>query len=105
MRRCERNNSADPKVSEEGGGGGARDAGAGSLSSQPVMKTMVRQAVPCSPWRSMVEQISTCSPWKGPHAGAGECLKESVTPWGARAGAGSWQDLWREEPTLEQVDA
>ena len=39
--------------------------------------------LPCSPWRSMVEQISTCSPWKGPHAGAGGCLKEDVTPWGA----------------------
>jgi len=40
-----------------------------------------------------VEQISTCSPWKGPHAGAGGCLKEAVTLWGARAGAGSCQDL------------
>jgi len=50
---------------------------------------MVRQAVPCSPWRSMEEQISTCSPWKGPYAGAGGCLKEAVTLWGAHAGAGS----------------
>ncbi|CAN0004364.1 unnamed protein product, partial [Bubo scandiacus] len=25
---------------------------------------------------------------------AGGCLKEAVTPWEARAGAGSWQDLW-----------
>jgi len=41
-----------------------------------------------------VEQISTCSPWKGPHTGAGGCLKEAVTPWGAHAGAGSCQDLW-----------
>jgi len=49
---------------------------------------------PCSPWRSMVEQISTCSLWKGPHARAGGCLKEAVTPWGARARAGSCQDLW-----------
>jgi len=40
-----------------------------------------------------VEQISICSPWKGPHTGAGGCLKEAVTPWGARAGAGSCQDL------------
>ncbi|GAB0209448.1 ubiquitin-conjugating enzyme E2 R2-like [Grus japonensis] len=30
-------------------------------------------------------------------------LKEAVTPWEAHAGAGSWQDLWREEPMLEQV--
>jgi len=41
----------------------------------------------------MVEQISTCSLWKGPHPGAGGCLKEAVTLWGACAGAGSWQDL------------
>jgi len=40
-----------------------------------------------------VEQISTCSPWKGPHSGAGGCLKEAVTLWGACAGAGSCQDL------------
>jgi len=29
-----------------------------------------------------------------PHAGAGGCPKEVVTLWGARAGAGFWQDLW-----------
>jgi len=29
-----------------------------------------------------------------PHARSGECPKEVVTLWGARAGAGSWQDLW-----------
>jgi len=40
-----------------------------------------------------VEQISTCSPWKGPHAGAGGCLKEAVAQWGDRAGTGSCQDL------------
>jgi len=37
--------------------------------------------------------MSTCSPWKGPHARAGGCLKEAVTPWEAHAGAGSCQDL------------
>ena len=46
MRRCERNNSADTKVGEERGGGGARDAGAEGLPLQPVLKTMVRQLVP-----------------------------------------------------------
>ena len=40
-----------------------------------------------------MEQISTCSPWKGPHIGAGGCLKEAVTPWGACAGVVSCQDL------------
>ena len=41
-----------------------------------------------------MEQISTSSLWKRPHTGAGGCLKEAVTPWVARAGAGSCQDLW-----------
>ena len=45
VRRCERNNSADPKVSEEGGRGGAPGAGA-EIPLQPLEKTMVRQAVP-----------------------------------------------------------
>ena len=48
LRRCERNNSADTKVSEEGGGGGAPGAGA-EIPLQPVGKTMVRQAVPLQP--------------------------------------------------------
>ena len=47
-RICERNNSADTKVSEEGGGGGAPGAGA-EIPLQPVGKTMVRQAVPLHP--------------------------------------------------------
>jgi len=37
-----------------------------------------------------VEQISTRSLWKGPHAGAGGCLKEADP---------------RGEPTLEQASA
>jgi len=45
---CERNNSADTKVSEEGGGGGAPGAGAEVLL-QPLEKIMVRQAVPLQP--------------------------------------------------------
>ncbi|KAK4817094.1 hypothetical protein QYF61_027925 [Mycteria americana] len=81
VRICERNNSADTQISEEGGGGGAPGAGAEiplqpvvktmhmevhggeDIHLQPVVKTMVRQAVPSSTWRSMVEKISTCSLW------------------------------------------
>jgi len=49
VRRCERNNSADTKVSEEGGGGGAPGTGAETFPLQLVMKTMGRQAVPLQP--------------------------------------------------------
>jgi len=49
LRLCERNNSADTKVSEEGKGGGAQDAGAECCPLQLMMKTMVRQAVPLQP--------------------------------------------------------
>ena len=45
--RCERNNSADTKASEEGGGG-APGTGA-EIPLQPMVKTMVRQAVPLQP--------------------------------------------------------
>ena len=48
MRICERNNSADTKDSEEGGGGGGPGARA-EISLQPMVKTMVRQAVPLQP--------------------------------------------------------
>ena len=45
MRTCKRNNPADTKVSEEGGGGDAPGAGA-KIPLQPMVKTLVRQAVP-----------------------------------------------------------
>ena len=48
MRTCERNDPADPKVSEEGGGGDAPGAKA-EIPLQPVGKTMVRQAVSLQP--------------------------------------------------------
>ena len=48
MRTCERKNSADTKVREEGRGGGGPGTGA-EIHLQPVVKTMVRQAVPLQP--------------------------------------------------------
>ena len=45
---CERNNHADTEVSEEGEGGGAPGTRA-EIPLQPVVKTMVRQAVPLQP--------------------------------------------------------
>ena len=64
VRLCQRNNSADTEVSEEGGAGGAPGAEA-EIPLQPVRKTMVRQDVPLQPtWKSTVDQISTCCLWK-----------------------------------------
>jgi len=48
VRLWERNNSADTKVSEEGGEGGAPGAGA-QIPLQPMEQTMVRQAAPLQP--------------------------------------------------------
>jgi len=48
VRLYERNNSADTKVSDEAGGGGAPGTGA-ELPLQPMEKTTVRQAVPLQP--------------------------------------------------------
>ena len=48
VRICERNSPAATKVSEEGGGGGAPGARA-EIPLQPLVKTMVRQAVPLQP--------------------------------------------------------
>jgi len=43
VRQCERNNSADTRVSEAGRGGGTPGAGA-EIPLQPMPKTVVRQA-------------------------------------------------------------
>jgi len=48
VRICERNSSADTKVSEEGQGGGATGARA-EIPLQPVVKTMVTEAVRLQP--------------------------------------------------------
>jgi len=56
VRICERNNSAETKASEGEGRGGAPTAGE-EIPLQPMEKTMVREAVPCSTWRPMVEQV------------------------------------------------
>ncbi|CAM9181305.1 unnamed protein product, partial [Bubo scandiacus] len=45
VRMCERNNSADTKVNEGGGGGGAPGARA-EIPLQPMVQPMVRQLCP-----------------------------------------------------------
>jgi len=61
----------------------AHDKGHGEAGCPPAVRG--------GPWW---KQISTCSLWRGPRAGADVCLKKAVILWRARAGAGSWQDLW-----------
>ncbi|GAB0183221.1 hypothetical protein GRJ2_000787400 [Grus japonensis] len=46
---CERNNSADTKVSEEGGGQGGPGTRAEIPLQEPIERTLVRQAVPLQP--------------------------------------------------------
>jgi len=107
VRRSERNNSADTKVSEEGGG--KRCSRCWSTESSLEARDEDHSEAGCSPavhGRSMVEQRSICSPWKGHHARAGGCPEEAVTPWGApcwsRLLAGP-VDPWREELMPKQV--
>jgi len=102
VRICERNNSADTKVSEEGGGGGAPGAGA-EIPLQPVVKIMMRQAVALQPMKvhggadihlqpvenPTPEQVPgrTCGLMeRGAQARAG-LLAGLVTLWGTHAGA------------------
>ncbi|GAB0182854.1 acid sphingomyelinase-like phosphodiesterase 3b [Grus japonensis] len=70
--RCERNNSADTKVSEGGGGGGAPGARA-EIPLQPVEKTMVRQAVPLQPMEDNDGTEIPPAAHGRPHTRAGGC--------------------------------
>ncbi|GAB0181411.1 hypothetical protein GRJ2_000606400 [Grus japonensis] len=101
----ERNNSADTKASEEGGGGGAPGARA-EIPLQPLEKTMVRQAVPLQPMKVHGRADIHLQPMEDP------VLEQVKTPEGGCDSVGSphWSrllagpvDPWREEPTLEQV--
>jgi len=69
-RTCERNNSADTKVNEEGRGGHVPGSGA-EIPLQPVEKNMVSQA--CVPVAHGGSRLSRSPPaaWGGPHAEAG----------------------------------
>jgi len=99
LRKYETKNSAETKVSEEGGGRGAPGAGA-EIFLQPVVKTMVKQVVLLKPIeRTTLEQISTLQPVLNPtpeQADVPLCklqpleslhwnrfLAGPVTPWGS----------------------
>jgi len=120
VRLCERNNSAMPKVSAEGGAGGAPGAGA-EVPLQPMEQTMVRQAVPLQPMevhegaKTHLQPREDPTPEQGdvPEGGCGpveiprwsRLLAELVDPWREKPVLEQvcWQDLWPHGgPTLEQ---
>ncbi|KAK4831110.1 LOW QUALITY PROTEIN: hypothetical protein QYF61_015413 [Mycteria americana] len=105
VRICERNNSADTKVSEGGGGGGAPGTGA-ELPLQLMVKTMVRQAVPLRRMEVNGGADLHLQPVEDP------TLEQVDVPEGGWDPVGNlhWSRLlagpvipWREEPTLEWV--
>ncbi|GAB0184750.1 AN1-type zinc finger protein 5-like [Grus japonensis] len=105
VRRCERNNSADTQVSEEGGGGRAPGAGA-EIPLQPMEKTMVKQAVPLQPMEDDGGADIHLQPMEDPMPEQVDAPKGGCDPVGSLC----WSKLltgpvalWREEPTLEQV--
>jgi len=106
VRICGRNNSADTKVSGEGGGGGAPGAGAEIFPLHLVMKTMVRQVVPLQPMELHSGADIHLQPMEDPMLEQMDAPKGGCDP----VGNPCWSrllpgpvDPWREEPTLEQV--
>lgn len=70
------NSPADPKISAEGGAGGAPDT---------------RAEIPLQP-RGPVGNRDPPAAHGGSHARAAGCPTEAVTPWEEHNGSGSWQD-------------
>ncbi|GAB0209117.1 AN1-type zinc finger protein 5-like [Grus japonensis] len=105
LAKAEPISDSDTKVSEEGGGGGAPGTGA-EIPLQPMVKTMVRQAIPLQPMEVNSGADIHLQPEEDP------TLEQVETPEGGCDPVGSprWSkllagpvDLWKEEPTLEQV--
>jgi len=88
VRRYEANNSADTIVSEKTEEGGAPGAGGEIFPLQPVMKTMVRQAVPLQFMKVHGGADLHLQPWETPHQSRGMPKAGLVTPWGIHTGAG-----------------
>ncbi|PKU41961.1 protein pxr1-like [Limosa lapponica baueri] len=102
VRIYERNNSADTKVSEEKGGGGASGIGA-DIPLQLVVKIMVKQAVPTQIMEVHNGADIYCSPWRTP-CWSRWMPEASCDP----VGSPCWRRLltgpaapWREEPALQ----
>ncbi|GAB0190249.1 hypothetical protein GRJ2_001490200 [Grus japonensis] len=105
LAKAEPISDGDTKVSEEGGGAGAPDAGA-EIPLQPVVKTMERQAVPLQPMEDDGGADIHLQPMEDP------TLEQVDAPEGGCGPVGSprWSKLlvgpvdpWREEPTPGQV--
>ena len=99
VRLCERSNSADSKVSEEGLEGGAPSTVAEIFSPAAHDEDHGEAGCPSAahggPWWSRYPPVAHGRP----HTGTGGYLKEAVTLWEASAGAGSCPgpvDLCRE---------
>ncbi|GAB0209175.1 AN1-type zinc finger protein 5-like [Grus japonensis] len=95
----------DTKVSEEGGGGGVPGARA-EIPLQPVVKTMVKQAVPLQPVEVNGKADIRLQPVEDPMPEQVEAPEGGYDP----VGSLHWSKLlagpvapWREEPTSEQV--
>lgn len=91
VRICKRKNSANTKVTEEGGRGGALNTRV-EITLQPVTKTTLRKTIPLQLMEVHSVLDSHLQPKGGPRVGAYVCLRKVVIPWGAFTG--SWQDLW-----------
>jgi len=90
---CETNNSADTKVSKEGGGRGVPGTGA-EISLQPVVKTMVTQVVPLQSMEAHGgADVHTAACGGHPTGAGGRALNESAACGALQAGAGFWQEL------------
>jgi len=104
--QCERDNSADTEVGEEGGAGGAPGAGA-EIPLQPMEQIMVRQAVPLQPMKVHGGADLHLQPMEGTptseqvNAPEGGCDSVGSLCW-SRLPPGP-ADPWREELTPEQV--
>ncbi|GAB0206511.1 epimerase family protein SDR39U1 [Grus japonensis] len=97
--------NGDTKVHEDGGGGGAPDTRA-EIPLQPLVKTMVKQAVPLQPMEDDGGAEIPLQPVEDPtpervEAPEGDCDPVGSPRW-SKLLAGP-VDPWREEPTLEQV--
>ncbi|KAJ7413896.1 hypothetical protein BTVI_42119 [Pitangus sulphuratus] len=81
VRTCEKNSSADTKVSGEGGGGGAPEAGA-EIPLPPVVQTTLA-VVPLQPMEvhgGPGDAEIHLQPMEETHAGAGRCPRQCCDP-------------------------